>query len=116
MGENRLHRRSARRILRPGQVETGKQPDDDITQPEVKDIDSASRCVGDGCDSGGEIVGRQGGGDSYQVDLTCTKLYWEFAPNDAGMAIGLTGGDRPVDGHWDIGELGVVCAPWSSWS
>lgn len=94
------------------QPATGPTPTDLLTRPEITDSTDFSLCEGD-CSST-DCVGDCS--KAYKgAKLRCTNLYdAEFGL--PGLGIGVTGGLKWLTEGPVIGDLGLVCSPWSSWS
>ncbi|MEZ4462614.1 MAG: hypothetical protein R3E66_23390 [bacterium] len=79
--------------------------------PDLTDTGMYTECNGPNCSTG--CVGDCVTNTNTKHTLKCSNLY-DSQETSAGAAIGVTGGARPQT--LNIGDLGLVCGPLSSWS
>lgn len=104
---------TVRNANRTEQPATGPTPDDVMTRPEILhkwrktrrrcDCTASKTCVGD-CSSANK-----------GHELRCSDLY-AAEYGIPGIGVGVTGGVKWTSSGPFIGDFGLVCSPWSSWS
>jgi hypothetical protein len=103
-----------RKVNNPEKPATGPGVSDTHNQPEIADSLAFSQCTGSGTCGSSDCVGDCTDPGHSQFDLLCSDLFSENSQR--GMGAGVTGGLLGIQRKPFIGDLGLVCAPWSSWS